>query len=155
MMGMFTIFFGTCIYYAEISWCNQNENGIWIYFRGDLNKEETRFQSIPRSMWWCLVTLTTVGYGDMFPVTPGGKIVASGTMICSLIAIAFPVTLLASAFSSEADIYMNKKIEKEKLKEIDEIEIENKIRCLIRASNSYKNFYKLLNPFSPELNEMV
>ena len=43
------------------------------------------FTSIPASMWWCIVTLTTTGYGDMFPVTFGGRIVAACTMLLGLV----------------------------------------------------------------------
>ena len=43
------------------------------------------FTSIPTAMWWCIVTLTTTGYGDMFPVTVGGRLVAAVTMLLGLV----------------------------------------------------------------------
>jgi voltage-gated potassium channel len=43
------------------------------------------FTSIPAAMWWCMVTLTTTGYGDMFPVTFGGRVIASITMLLGLV----------------------------------------------------------------------
>ncbi len=43
------------------------------------------FTSIPATMWWCIVTLTTTGYGDMFPVTFGGRIIAACTMLLGLV----------------------------------------------------------------------
>jgi voltage-gated potassium channel len=43
------------------------------------------FTSIPIAMWWCIVTLTSTGYGDMFPVTAGGRIVAGITMFLGLV----------------------------------------------------------------------
>ena len=43
------------------------------------------FTSIPSTMWWCMVTLTTTGYGDMFPVTFGGRVIASVTMLLGLV----------------------------------------------------------------------
>lgn len=43
------------------------------------------FTSIPTAMWWCIVTLTTTGYGDLYPVTVGGRIVAGITMFLGLV----------------------------------------------------------------------
>ena len=48
--------------------------------------EDKRFYtSIPAAMWWCMVTLTTTGYGDMFPLTAGGRIIACFTMLFGLV----------------------------------------------------------------------
>jgi voltage-gated potassium channel len=43
------------------------------------------FTSIPATMWWCIVTLTTTGYGDMFPLTFGGRVIAGITMLMGLV----------------------------------------------------------------------
>jgi voltage-gated potassium channel Kch len=43
------------------------------------------FTSIPTAMWWCIVTLTTTGYGDLYPVTVGGRIIAGVTMLLGLV----------------------------------------------------------------------
>jgi len=64
------------------------------------------FQSIVHTFWWCIVTITTVGYGDIFPHTPLGKIVAGFTMIFGIVMLAFPLTIISSNFS---EIYSNKK----------------------------------------------
>ena len=48
--------------------------------------EDKRFYtSIPAAMWWCIVTLTTTGYGDMFPLTFGGRVIAGVTMLLGLV----------------------------------------------------------------------
>ena len=52
------------------------------------------FTSIPAAMWWCIVTMTTTGYGDMYPVTAGGRIVASITMFFGLILFAILLNLI-------------------------------------------------------------
>jgi len=53
---------------------------------GTVIAEDKRFfTSIPAAMWWCIVTLTTTGYGDMFPVTVGGRLVAAVTMLLGLV----------------------------------------------------------------------
>ncbi len=70
-----------------------------------------RFGSIPRAMWWSIATLTTVGYGDVFPVTPLGRILAGITAITGIGLIAMPTGILAAAFSDA--IQMQRKAEEE------------------------------------------
>lgn len=57
------------------------------------------FGSIPRAMWWSIATLTTVGYGDVYPVTPLGKVLAGITAVTGIGLIAMPTGILAAAFS--------------------------------------------------------
>jgi voltage-gated potassium channel len=57
------------------------------------------FGSIPRAMWWSIATLTTVGYGDVFPTTVIGRILAGITAIIGIGLIAMPTGILAAAFS--------------------------------------------------------
>jgi voltage-gated potassium channel len=57
------------------------------------------FGSIVRAMWWSVVTLTTVGYGDVVPVTPLGKLFAAFTSIAGIGMIAMPTGILAASFS--------------------------------------------------------
>jgi voltage-gated potassium channel len=58
-----------------------------------------KFGSIPESMWWAIITLTTVGYGDSVPVTPLGKVIASITALGGLVMLALPVGIIATSFS--------------------------------------------------------
>lgn len=58
-----------------------------------------KFGSIPRALWWAVATLTTIGYGDIYPVTPLGKLLASVTAVTSIGLIALPTGILAAAFS--------------------------------------------------------
>jgi voltage-gated potassium channel len=60
-----------------------------------------KFGTIPDSMWWAIVTLATVGYGDAIPATVLGRIVASIIILCGLIIIALPVGIIATAFANE------------------------------------------------------
>jgi voltage-gated potassium channel len=57
------------------------------------------FGSIPRAMWWSIATLTTVGYGDVYPMTVVGRIFAGITAITGIGLIAMPTGILAAAFS--------------------------------------------------------
>ena len=57
------------------------------------------FASIPASMWWGIVTLTTIGYGDVYPVTPAGKVVAAGIAVLGIAVYAIPTGIMASAFT--------------------------------------------------------
>lgn len=59
------------------------------------------FGSIPRSMWWAVVTLTTVGYGDVTPVTLMGRLISVVIMIMGVGMVALPAGMLASRFSEE------------------------------------------------------
>ena len=58
------------------------------------------FGSIPRSLWWAIATLTTIGYGDVYPITVLGKICASVVAITSIAIIAMPTGIMAAAFSN-------------------------------------------------------
>ncbi|HAU0282331.1 TPA: two pore domain potassium channel family protein [Legionella pneumophila] len=57
------------------------------------------FGSIPRAMWWSIATLTTVGYGDVYPITPLGKLFGAITAITGIGLIAMPTGILAASFS--------------------------------------------------------
>ena len=57
------------------------------------NGTPATFSSIPRSFWWTLVTLTTVGYGDFYPTTDQGKTLAVVTMFCGILILAMPITI--------------------------------------------------------------
>ena len=59
------------------------------------------FGTIPHAMWWAIVTLTTVGYGDVVPITPWGKVVGGLIGIIGIGMVAMPAGLLASGFSEQ------------------------------------------------------
>ncbi len=58
-----------------------------------------KFGTIPDAMWWAIVTLGTIGYGDMVPITQAGRVVAAATIFAGLIMIALPVGIVATAFA--------------------------------------------------------
>ncbi|RME92509.1 MAG: ion transporter [Verrucomicrobia bacterium] len=59
------------------------------------------FSSIPAAMWWAVATLTTVGYGDMYPVTPMGKLCAGAIAVLGIGLFALPAGILGSGFVEE------------------------------------------------------
>ena len=59
------------------------------------------FGSIPAALWWAITTLTTVGYGDVVPITTAGKIIGGCVMVFGLAFFAIPIGIIASGFSSE------------------------------------------------------
>jgi voltage-gated potassium channel len=61
------------------------------------------FSSIPAAMWWAVVTMTTVGYGDVYPVTVLGRILAGITALLGIAAFALPTSILGAGFLAELD----------------------------------------------------
>ena len=66
------------------------------------------FESIPAAFWWCMVTLMTVGYGDAVPATFWGKIVASVTMIGSVVITALPISVIGANFTQQWLLFKEK-----------------------------------------------
>ena len=80
-------------------------SGIYLV---EKDAQPEKFGSIPQAMWWSIVTLTTVGYGDVYPVTALGKIFGSVIIILGIGTVALPSGILASAFSEHTRRSQNK-----------------------------------------------
>jgi len=65
------------------------------------------YGTIPRTFWWAVVTMTTVGYGDCFPVTLVGKIVCMLTALAGVLILALPITVVGSNFQKMVDIHQD------------------------------------------------
>ena len=71
-----------------------------MYIAGNESQPD-KFSSIPETMWWSLITLTTVGYGDVSPITPFGKIIGAFTAIMGVCTVALLTGIVASAFANQ------------------------------------------------------
>jgi voltage-gated potassium channel len=69
-----------------------------MYF-AENGAQPDRFSSIPQSMWWAVATLTTVGYGDVYPVTPLGRLAAACISVLGIGFFALPTAILGSGFA--------------------------------------------------------
>ena len=87
----FFIFFVSALFVLYVS-----AVGIY-YFENEAQPEV--FASIFHSFWWAVATLSTVGYGDMYPITTGGRIFASFVVFTGLGVVAVPTGLIAAALS--------------------------------------------------------
>ena len=72
-----------------------------IMHLAERNVQPDKLGTIPDAMWWAIVTLGTIGYGDVVPVTALGRIIASVAIFLGLIMVALPVGIIASGFQQE------------------------------------------------------
>lgn len=70
-----------------------------LMYNAEHEAQPEAFSSIPAAMWWGIVTLATVGYGDVYPITPWGKFIGSIVVILGIGLFALPTGVLASGFS--------------------------------------------------------
>lgn len=92
-----SLVFGSLVFYAEnLTYCTFDEQQqVWLYDSGDASP----FQSVLDAAWWAVVTLSTVGYGDAFPISPLGRVVAVITILAGLLVLAFPLTIISTHFA--------------------------------------------------------
>ncbi|MDA9091233.1 ion transporter [bacterium] len=72
-----------------------------MMYLAEYEVQPEHFRSIPQTMWWSLITLTTVGYGDVFPITPMGKVIGAFTALMGVCTVALLTGIVASAFSNQ------------------------------------------------------
>ncbi|CAJ0566247.1 unnamed protein product, partial [Mesorhabditis spiculigera] len=94
VMATVVIFFSTLIYFLE------------------RDEPDTKFTSIPAAFWWSVVTMATVGYGDLVPVTVAGKMVGSGAIVCGVMVLALPITIMVNNFMQVVKLREEKIIKK-------------------------------------------
>jgi voltage-gated potassium channel len=77
--------------------------GAVLLYVAESEAQPEAFGSIPRAMWWSMATLTTVGYGDTYPVTVLGKFLASMVAILGISVVALPAGIIAANFSKQLE----------------------------------------------------
>jgi len=95
LISLEVIVFSSLIYVAESE--------------ADHSGQGHQFVSIPACMWWTVVTITTVGYGDMYPVTISGKLIGTITTFTGLIVMAIFVIIIGGNFEKIYKDYQRKK----------------------------------------------
>ncbi len=123
LAGVLLLFGATALYMAE----------------GALQPDE--FGSIPRALWWSVITLTTVGYGDAAPITPLGKLFASMVALSGIALVAMPTGIIAAAFSEAMQRRRDQQIKdmRDHLERLDEVDdrVEAKLAALERTRNPH------------------
>ncbi len=74
-----------------------------MMFYAEKDAQPDKFSSIPATMWWSIITLTTVGYGDVAPVTSFGRLIAGGIAILGIGLFALPAGILGSSFLEQIE----------------------------------------------------
>jgi voltage-gated potassium channel len=87
LSGCFVILIGATLFAAG------------LMHMAERHAQPERFGTVPDAMWWAIVTLSTIGYGDVVPVTALGRMIASITIFLGLIMIALPIGIVATAFA--------------------------------------------------------
>ena len=83
-------------------------SSVFIYFF-ERAAQPDAFGSVPEAIWWAVVTFTTVGYGDVTPITLGGKVFSFVLLMTALVMVGIPAGIVASALSTAREMQLERK----------------------------------------------
>jgi len=148
LVAMIVVVSSTMMFYAEqsVSYFDNQQN-LWVRIP---DNTISPFQSIPATMWWGIVTITTVGYGDTYPISAGGKVVASFTMAASLMALALPIGIFGAYFSEIWNAHVKQEQQEKTEREQKLKEKRQGGRMLSQFDTSWQ-----LEKFSTELGDII
>uniref|UniRef100_A0A6B2L7D6 Ion transport domain-containing protein n=1 Tax=Arcella intermedia TaxID=1963864 RepID=A0A6B2L7D6_9EUKA len=140
-----SLIFASFIYFAEQTgsqWDNHLQ--LWVY---TATGKVSSFQSIPQSMWWSIVTISTTGYGDFVPQTPLGKFFAGMMMLCSVFLLIFPLTMISGKYKlAYQKSVTDKELRKERVRRNNRKEIfQNPAKRVTHLYREVRNFRQTIS----------
>ena len=127
--------------------CDNNITKCCYCLRTGAYVDGVMYSDIPDGYWWAIVTMTTVGYGDKYPVTWAGRIIGMVTMCVATLCLAMPLTIVGTSFNTEWEDLEHKKTEiaeeetKEQRKKIH-VKLENEARQYQQTLAEFAEAYK-------------
>ncbi|KAE8623547.1 hypothetical protein XENTR_v10005648 [Xenopus tropicalis] len=130
-LALGVLIFATMIYYAERIGANPTDPS---------GSNHTHFKNIPIGFWWAVVTMTTLGYGDMYPQTWSGMLVGALCALAGVLTIAMPVPVIVNNFGMYYSLAMAKqKLPKKKKKHVPKTSQMDSQTTLKSEDNSHRN----------------
>lgn len=152
LVSMVVLISSTLMYFAERGDYNEDcdcyvrKNEVYSNLDGT---KISPFESIPATFWWSIVTIMTVGYGDHFPITVGGRIIAGVTMIFGILALALPIAVIGTNFTNEWDEY--------KKRQSMQPSMSPNLRALLQSlgdhSSSMEDFMRMFDSADQKIDE--
>lgn len=139
LMGFATILSSSLVYLFESDLCDESLSHCVA---------PTAFTSIPAAFWWAIATLTTVGYGDMVPQSPPGKVIGALTAVTGLVVVAIGIALVSLNFKQC--------FAEEKAKQaLDKLERRNKRRSVQFQQHDDEEITEKLQVFQEKSQELL